>query len=127
MTDNYNKRDRTYDIYHDWMMKEIDSMQDEFILGKETDKKIGLFSMFHLLMQLRNENYASVRPSADQVDCMSDILFCHGILTEEMEQVYPPSYNGDPLDDKDPVFLDDGIDYMQIQGNGKDYPLFRIS
>lgn len=138
MTDNFARRLRVYGAYRTWIANALNDSLDASITGAKIDKRLGLFNMFHMLMQLRNEKYASSRPCYKDIACMRDTLFCEGVDTREMEEAFPASYNdsvcpaqewtGDdytPGDGDQPARLD-GIDYMQIEGGGIEHPKFRL-
>ena len=124
MTNNYSRRNTTYQEYSKWLFKQINLAQDAFILGQDINNKLALWNMFFLLMQLRNECHASAQPTSEQVQCMEEKLLCEGISTSVMQQIWPASY--DDGDESIPSGGYDGIDFMQIQGDGTDHPIFRI-
>lgn len=116
MTDNYQKRDSVYKQYQTYLFKTLNDILDSALTGGEINDRLGLFTLFHLMVQMRNENYASCRPLASEIDCMSDVLFCNGVDTTIMEDVFPPSYNdenGEEWTDEEQAAFD-GIGYMQI-------------
>ena len=138
MKNDFSKRLRVYGDYRMWIANAINDSLDASILGADTDNRIGLFNMFHLLVQLRNEKYASTRPCHEDIACMREKIFCQGVDTRAMEEVFVASYNdtvcpakewteGDyePGDGGQPGMLD-GIDYMQIEGDGIEHPKFRL-
>lgn len=116
MTDNYQKRDSVYKQYQSYLFKTINDVLDSSLIGGEIDDRLGLFSLFHLLVQMRNEHYASCRPLASEIECMSEVLFCNGVDTTIMEAVFPPSYNDEGGDEwtEDEISAFDGINFMQI-------------
>lgn len=124
MTNNYQNRKITYDAYSDFLYKELDKAQDNFIMGRKVGKELPLWNMFFLLMQMRNEQGTTTCPTQEEVDCMSDKLFCYGINTTEMEQLWPSNCADQP---DEPATGFDGIDFMQIEGDGIDHPRFRIN
>jgi len=128
MTDNYELRNRVYKAYESWMIYGINDAIDAMIIGKEIPNRIGLFQMAHLLMQMRNENYASCRPLAEDMECLRERLFCMGVDITVMEEIFPPSYDdtdGSDLDDSTSGL--DGVGYMQIQGSGTTIPINRVN
>ena len=131
MVDSYRKRNRVYKEYAQWIFNAIDDNIDASITGADMDDRLGLFNMFHMLVELRNDPYASCRPLCEDIECMSDKLFCDGVDTSIMEKVFPSSYDCstgkefESYDPADPNSLD-GVDYMQIEGVGTQHPKNRV-
>ena len=136
MVDDYRKRNQVYESYQKWLVESIDDNMNATITGAELNNRLGYFSMFHLLVQMRNEHYASARPLKKDIECMRENLFCNGVDTLEMERIFPPSYNpedGSEWEDgsdgsggiTDPN-RPDGVDYMQVEGDGTKHPINRI-
>ena len=103
MRTDWAKIDLTYKQYIEFLDKEINKVVDASFTGAKVDKTLGLWNMFFLLVQLRNEDYASARPSRDEINCMSDKVMCQDVYTRIMKGLWPPSYNPD-----DPYGPDDG-------------------
>jgi len=130
MTDPYEKRNRVYKSYQSWLVNALNESIDATITGSKQDQRLGLFSQFHLLVQLRNEDYASCRPLTTDIECMHEALFCRGVDTRIMEDVFPPSYDdsdGSEYDDgSGSGSVLDGIDNMQITPVDSPNPVNRI-
>lgn len=138
MTDNFARRLRVYGTYRMWIANALNDSLNASITGSKTDKRLGLFNTFHMLMQLRNEKYASARPCYEDIECMREKLFCQGVDTREMEEAFPASYDDSvcppvewedadyrPGDGENPAKLD-GIGFMQIEGEAIEHPKFRL-
>jgi len=93
MTDDFEKRNSVYESYQSWLIFGINDALDSMIIGKEIPSRIPLFQMYHLLVQMRNESYASCRPLNTDIECISDRLFCLGVDTTLMDEIFPPSYD----------------------------------
>ena len=139
MKDDFSRRRNVYGTYRTWVFNALNDSLDAAILGTKTDDRVGLFNMFHLLMQLRNEKHASSRPCHEDISCMRDVLFCRGVDTREMEEAFPPSYNDSVCPSQDWTDDDylpgdgggvpsglDGIDYMQLPTADPEHPKFRL-
>lgn len=129
MKQDINKRRRTYEVYSKWLDNALNDALESGVTGTKIDKRLGLFSQMFLLMQLRNEKYASARVLKSEIDCMADKVFCGGLDISAMEEIWPPSYNdedGKEWPDELPPLGLDGIDYMQNMGPGINHPIFRI-
>lgn len=125
MVDNYRKRDLTYRAYSDFLFNELNKSINSFIVGKSPSKVLGAWNMFFLIMQLRNESYTSVQVTDEQMDCFTKKALCLGIDLTLMKQIWPTSY----IITKKGIIPadDDGIGFMQIEGDGEDHPIFRIN
>lgn len=128
MTDKYQKRDRVYKQYWTYLNSSINDILNSMIIGGELNRRLGLFNLFHLLVIMRNENYASCRPTQEEIICMREVLFCNGVDTRIMEAIFPPSYDesdGSEWSD-DEISTFDGVDYMAIEGAGILHPINRV-
>ena len=129
MTDQYAKRDIVYKKYGLLLTNAISDNLDAMLLGTEVNDRLAMFNMFHLLVQLRNEQYASCRPLDVDIECIRENLFCNGVDTLVMESVFPPSYDdstGEEYDpDEDPPAVD-GVSYMVVSPGVVDRPLNRV-
>ena len=135
MKDFYAKRNRVYTQYRKLLFNAINDAIDASLTGGKIDEQLGLFNQFHLLVQLRHEHYASARPLKEDIDCMSEKLFCKGVDTHIMEEIFPPSYDDETGEEWTPDDLDpntpggsklDGIDFMNITLGDPRYPMNRI-
>jgi len=134
MVDNYSRRNATYNAYHDWLFEELNKNIDNWIVGNEVGKGIGIFNIMHLLHQMRNENYASARPSAAMMDCLKKKAFCAGLDITVMSSIWPSSYNdncpdyncGDEEEEDDNNFVNDGVDFMQLDKDSTTHSINRI-
>ena len=126
MIDLYWKRDQTYDQYHNYLIDVINETMDSIILGRDPGLVLGLFSTYHLFAQLAYEGV--INPTREDVECVSDTLFCNGVDTALMNQIYgldiPDPDN--PPDPNDPNSRLDGIDYMQVEGDDINHPINRV-
>ena len=119
MENNKELRALSYEIYNKFLVKSIDDLQNAFIVGGKIKKALPLWNMIFLLLQMRHEDYASARPTEEEINCMIDKLLCNGIDANKLADLWPASY---PKEDG----LLDGIGYMQIEGLGIDHTIFRI-
>lgn len=122
MENNHELRQKTYSEYNEFLFKELNKSADSFIMGGAETKTLPLWNMMFLLLQMRYEDYASARPTQQEIDCMVDKLLCQNIDAFRMEELWPASYPSEG-DTKTPR---DGIGYMQIEGDGTVHPKFRI-
>ena len=129
MEDQFKKRNQVYGTYKQWLVNAINDSLNASITGVEIDDRLGLFNMFHLQVQMRNEDYASSRPLAEDIECMREALFCKGVDTLWMEKIFPPSYNdstGEEWEEGTNPDRPDGVDFMQVESDGITYPINRI-
>ena len=98
MKDDYIKRNRVYDYYFDYLIKNLNQSIEGFISGQSQDIKLGSWNIMHLLVQLRNEVGTSVKPSRNMIKIIREKMYCKGVNTVKMEDIFPPSYNDDCLD-----------------------------
>lgn len=126
MKDYFLKRKIVYQQDIQKIGKFIDNTLNNVILGSECDNRLGLYSMWHLYGQIAYEN-GNVQEDAL---CMMDKLICLGVPAETIADIYGLYYNREPIFDETPPedgeWLHDGIDYMQLEGDGKNYPVNRI-
>jgi len=122
MIDLYWKRDQTYDAHHTYLMNLANDTLDQLILGKDPEITLGLFSVYHLIAQMAYEGVIS--PTPEDIECISEILFCNGVDTALMNQLYGLDIP-DPYEDPGDSRLD-GIDYMQVEGDDIDHPINRV-
>ncbi len=120
MNNDYQKRKETYDVYSDFLFKEINLAANAFIMGTEVSNTLPMWNMMFLLLQLRNEDYASCRPTQEEIDCMSRFMYCAGVDTSKMEEIWPAIYP------KDEEVISDGIGYMVIENDDPEYSTNRI-
>ena len=123
MEGHESQRLLTYEIYGDQLLEELNKAIDSAILGQPQKQFLGMFRLNHLYMQLYNENLDTTKDF--KIECMSKILICNKIDTTWMRSTYQPPEEGESTDPGD-VTANDGIGYMQIEGDGKTYPIFRI-
>jgi hypothetical protein len=121
MENNYQLRKRSYSIYNEFLFKELNKTADSFIMGMEQNDTLPLWNMFFFLLQMRYEDYASARPTQEEIDCMIDKLYCSNIDAYQLTELWPASYPSKG----DDSFPRDGIGYMQLKPN-IDNPVFRI-
>ena len=124
MTDNYQKRYWVYRGYYDQLLKNLNEDMDSFLTGSVPTPYTMTFNAIFTLLQLRNEDYASGRPSRMIFkNALRARAFCHKLNIGTMEAELPPSY-----DDNCPtqvceeggggsVVTADGIGNMQMRPN----------
>jgi len=122
MVHDFEKQDSIYKYYSDFLNEYINKLLDNMIVGRDISNTLGLFTTYHLLMQIRNECFSSIIVTQEDLECMSKILLCYDIKTTFIEDTYPQG-----CEDKQTVPPTiDGIGFMSIQGDGVDYPINRI-
>lgn len=123
MNDLYNKRDDTYKEYSKMLEKTINDTADEFLLGNPVDDILNLFNLYHLQLQIGWEGHVGM--TKEDITCMGDTLFCNGVYTNHMENIYEGDWNGGSPEGGAPSPSDDGVGFMQIEGTGA-RPINRI-
>lgn len=116
MYDNYKGRDSVYKTEETELLKSINKNLDALICGSTIEKGFELFSMYHLLRQIGNEGIIDL--TKEDIVCMEDLLFCHGVGTVTIDSTYPVGPEGSGSND--------GIDFMQVLGDGVLHPVNRI-
>ena len=115
----------TYTVYWEQIIKELNKAVDSTFFGNETSKFIGFFRIDLLYMQLHSEQRRTDEES--KLECISRKMFCEGIDTRFLEEIFTPLYlesgNGDEGGESG---SDDGINFMQVEGDGTDHPINRI-
>ncbi len=118
MKDNYRKRYEVYLENQTDILKSLNNFLNSQILGYEGRKSLDTWELFFLTYQMRNDNTINTTIISNKMNCIKNKAICLSVDVEAMDYVFP--------DTNIKKSLDDGIDFMQIEGDGILHTKFRI-
>lgn len=100
----------TYNSFTDFAVKEIDQMQDNFIMGRENSRKFPFFWMVKTVLVLNKDKCPEGIIDDELMDCMLSSGFCNDVETQKLINIWECETG------------QDGINYMQLESKPDELP-----